>query len=165
MTFPMNKEPHMISESGRVVAVEQDSLWVETIQQSSCNSCAAKPGCGQGLMATWGLQTSHIRVLLGGRDSGAYPIGSWVEFGVPGAVVVNGSLFVYLLPLLGLVIGAGLGELWSASGSAAESVTAWSALLGFLLGGAIVRWHAFKTRNDPRLQPLLIDDLQSLLIK
>ena len=156
----MNKESGMIKESGRVVAVERDSLWVETVQQSSCNSCAAKSGCGQGLMAKWGLQSSHIRVLLAGRGNDAYPIGSRVEFGVPEAVVVNGSLLVYLLPLLGLVIGAGLGELWSAT----ESASLWSGLLGFVLAGTVVRWHAYKTRNDPRLQPVVIDGLQLLTI-
>lgn len=150
----------MIKESGRVVAVERDGLWVETVQQSSCNSCAAKSGCGQGLMAKWGLQTSYIRVLLAGRDKGSYPIGSRVEFGVPEAVVVNGSLLVYLLPLLGLVTSAGLGELWSTS----ELASLCSALLCFLLVGAMVRWHAFKTRNDPRLQPVVIDGLQPLPI-
>ena len=40
----------MLVETGRVVAVEEDSLWVETIRQSTCGSCAAQKGCGHGLL-------------------------------------------------------------------------------------------------------------------
>jgi len=37
----------MLRESGRVVAIESDAVWVETIRSSLCGSCAAKAGCGQ----------------------------------------------------------------------------------------------------------------------
>ena len=42
----------MLIETGRVVAVEanEEALWVETIRQSTCGSCAANKGCGHGLL-------------------------------------------------------------------------------------------------------------------
>ena len=40
----------MLTETGRVVAVDGDRLWVETIRKSTCGSCAAQKGCGHGLL-------------------------------------------------------------------------------------------------------------------
>ncbi len=142
----------MIIESGRVVAVNSDSLWVETIQQSTCGSCAAEKGCGQGLIAKWGGHTSYLRVLLEGRNPEDFQIDQTVKIGVPEEVVVKGSLFVYLIPLLGLMLGAWLGQSLVASDVAAIL----GALGGLLLGGGVVRWRAYQTRNNPDLQPVLM---------
>ena len=42
----------MICEQGRVIAVDDASkvAYVQVIQQSSCQSCSAKKGCGTQLM-------------------------------------------------------------------------------------------------------------------
>lgn len=143
----------MITETGKVVAVEADSLWVETVQKSTCQSCAAEPGCGQSLLARWSGHSSYLRVLLQGRDPSRYRIGDQVGIGIPEDVVVKGSLFVYLLPLLLLVGGSWLGHHWL--GSEAGAIVA--ALLGLALGAAVVRWHAYRNRNNQRLQPVLLD--------
>ena len=56
----------MLTETGRVVALEQDSLWVETIRQSTCGSCAVQKGCGHGLINQISDGSrSFIRVLPG----------------------------------------------------------------------------------------------------
>ena len=39
----------MLTEVGRVIAVERDGLWVETIRSSTCGSCGARKACGHGL--------------------------------------------------------------------------------------------------------------------
>lgn len=141
----------MITETGRVVAVEADSLWVETIQRSTCNSCAAEKGCGQGMIAKWGGHTTYLRVLLAGRDPANFQIHDQVSVGVPEAVVVRGSLFVYLLPLLCLVLGA-----WAGQASVGhDGASIGGALLGLLVGGALVKWRSLATRDDPNLQPVL----------
>lgn len=143
----------MIAETGRIVAIEPEGLWVETIQRSTCGSCAAQKGCGQSLLAKLSGHTSYLWVLLEGRDPGAYRLGDEVQLGIPEDVVVKGSLFVYLLPLLAMILGSGLAH--SASGS--EGLSVLGGLAGLLLGGLLVRWRAHKTRFDPRLQPVLLD--------
>ena len=40
----------MIEEPGRVVAVEEGAVWVQTLRKSTCSSCSANAGCGQGLL-------------------------------------------------------------------------------------------------------------------
>ena len=40
----------MLTETGRVVAVDDDGLWVETVRRSTCNACGVRQGCGHGLL-------------------------------------------------------------------------------------------------------------------
>ena len=150
----------MISETGRIVAVENEGLWVETIQRSTCGSCAAEKGCGQSLMSKLLGHTSYLWVVLEGRDASDYRIGEEVSIGVPETVVVRGSLFVYLVPLLAMVAGSGLAQhLWGSDG-----LSAIGAVLGLVAGGALVRWRAYQTRYDRRLQPVLLDDRQPVTL-
>ena len=55
-----------IIESGRVVAVEETGVWVETIRSSACGSCAARSGCGHRTLA--GVLTSD-KGLVRARES------------------------------------------------------------------------------------------------
>jgi sigma-E factor negative regulatory protein RseC len=150
----------MIIETGRIVAVETDGLWVETIQRSTCGTCAAEKGCGQSLMARLTGHTSYLRVLLQGRDPEGYHLGDEVQIGVPEDVVVTGSLLVYLLPLLAMILFSGAAHHLLGY----EGLTILMALIGLLAGAMLVRWRAHVTRNDSRLQPVLIDERQPLTL-
>lgn len=144
----------MITETGRIVAIEPEGLWVETIQRSTCGSCAAQKGCGQSLMSRLLGHTSYLWVLLEGRDAAQYQLGEEIRIGVPETVVVKGSLFVYLVPLLFMLVGAGLADTLTQS----DGWSAIGAMLGLLAGGLLVRWRAHHTRYDRRLQPVLLDE-------
>ncbi|MYM62592.1 SoxR reducing system RseC family protein [Pseudomaricurvus sp. HS19] len=146
----------MITESGRIMAIEPDCLWVETIQSSTCQSCAAQKGCGQSLVAKWSGQTSYIRVLLEGRDPAAYQMHQQITIGIPEEVVARGSLLVYITPLAGLLLGALASNLLQLP----EWGIMLSSLTGFGLGALAVRWHSAVRRNDPRVQPVLVDELK-----
>jgi sigma-E factor negative regulatory protein RseC len=148
----------VIHEKGRIVAIEPEGLWVETIQRSTCNSCSAEKGCGQSMMAKLSGHTSYIWVLLQGRDPDHFHLGDEVEIGVPESLVVKGSLFAYMVPLVGMVIAAGIAHQQFAH----EGITTLSAFVGLLLGGLLVRWRSHRTRFDSNLQPVLIDDRKTL---
>lgn len=150
----------MILETGRVVAVEPDSLWVETIQRSTCNSCRAEQGCGQSMMAKLSGHSSYLRVLLQGRDAAQYHLGDEVQVGVPEAVVANGSLFAYLLPLIIMLVCSGITHRLVGH----EGFTILAAFAGLIAGGLLVRWRAYRTRNDSNLQPVLVDEHEPLKI-
>lgn len=150
----------MITETGRIVAIEPQGLWVETIQRSTCGSCAAEKGCGQSLMARLMGHTSYLWVLLEGRDPDRYQLGDEIQIGVPETVVVKGSLFVYLVPLVGMLAGAGVAQ----SVLQSDGWSALGAITGLVVGGLVVRWRAHQTRHDSRLQPVLLDDTEAVTL-
>jgi len=148
----------MIIETGKVVSVEPEGLWVETISRSVCGSCKAEKGCGQSLMAKWAGHTSYIWVLLEGRNSENYHAGDAIQIGIPEDVIAKGSMFVYLVPLVVMVLLAVIAQQQFTN----EAITILSAILGLVMGGGLIRWHAHKTRFDPRLQPVLVDDREKI---
>ena len=69
----------MIVETGTVVAIESDGLWVETIQKTACEACVAQKGCGTRVLSKLTGKTNRIRVLLGRHSAGAIVIGQDVD--------------------------------------------------------------------------------------
>ena len=132
----------MIVETGTVVAIESDSLWVETIQKTACEACVAQKGCGTRVLSKLTGKTNRIRVLLGRHSAGAIVIGQDVDIAIPEDVIVKGSLLVYLLPLICAVSGAWL------AGAAGDIGSILGALCGLMAGGLMVNLHSKKTRND-----------------
>lgn len=148
----------MIIETGRIVSVESEGVWVETIQKSACGSCKAEKGCGQSLINKWDGHTSYIWVLLEGRDSQQYHLGDEIQIGVPEEVISRGAMVVYVIPLLALVSATAAAHTLFAS----EVITTFSGLGGLLVGGLIVRWHSWRNRYNRKLQPVLVDDRKPL---
>jgi sigma-E factor negative regulatory protein RseC len=144
----------MLKEKGRVVSIEADALWVETIQQSTCGSCAAKKGCGQSLLAKIGAKSSQLRVLIEKQDETLYQIEDSVTIGIPENVIVNGSLFVYLLPLLLMIVFSGIGHSFLQS----EIASLLLGSMGFAVGGLLIFWQSQYSKHDPYLQPVLLYD-------
>ena len=153
----------MILETGTVVAIESDSLWVETIQKSACDACVAEKGCGQKFLSKLAGKTTSIRVLLNGQSRKDFSLGQSVNIGIPEDVIVLASLLVYLLPIVGAVAGAAL---IGSSGTDLQAMV--GAVAGLLAGAWLVRMHSTRSRNDLRYNPVLIDsaaDLDPAIIK
>lgn len=133
----------MLKETGRVVAVEKDGLWVETLKQSACGACAARHGCGQKLLMTPSKSSNitFIKALFEDQSSQQdWAVGDNAILGVSENALVWAALIAYGIPLLFLVIGAyGGTKLGSASSQELMSVV--GAICGLLIGGLSVRIH------------------------
>lgn len=148
----------MIKETGRIIAIDKDSLWVETINRSTCGSCAAEKGCGQSLLAKWGAKNAYIRVLLGDRETTSVQVNDAITIGIPEDVIVKSSLLLYILPVVLLVAGAAIGQSLYQSDLAAIAGSA----VGLAAGAGIVAFRSAVIRRDPRLQPVIIDIIPSV---
>jgi sigma-E factor negative regulatory protein RseC len=142
----------MISETARVIAIEPDCLWVETVRRSTCGSCEVKKGCGHGLLNEVGSQrTSHLRVLLNGLRASDFSINDQVEISIPEEILVKGALLVYLMPLLTMLLSAfTASQFWSG-----DVAVFFGGVVGFIAGFALVKLHARLTENDTEQQPTL----------
>jgi len=149
----------MLTETGRVVAVDADSLWVETIRQSTCGTCAAQKGCGHSLINQISDgKRSYIRVLPGKLGPAACSIDDQVRICIPEEVILRGSLLVYMLPLATMLAGAAIaGSLFDGN---QDVLALLGAVGGFASGISIVRWHAWRHRDDASLQPTLLEIVQ-----
>ena len=124
----------MLTESGRIVGIEADSLWVETIRRSTCGACKAQKGCGHGLVNRIADgKRGYIRALPGSRSLEHYNIGDHVLISIPEEVILRGSFIAYLLPLIAMLAGAVIGGTPLAGGKA----TVFGAILGSILLTAV----------------------------
>lgn len=143
----------MIRETGTVVAIEDNGVWVETIQQSACQTCVAEKGCGQRLIAKVTGNTTAIRVLPGLCNLESIKMNDKVVIGVPEKVVVNGTFLTYFLPLLTMVSAVILVDQVSNN----DVVAALGAFSGLLFGGALVRLHSYLNHNNHEVHPILLE--------
>lgn len=150
----------MITETGRVVAVESDKVWVQTIRQSTCQSCSARQGCGQRLLA--GVSGGKANQVLVDNTLGAR-LGDEVTLAIAESALLEASLWVYALPLALLVTGTIVAQ-WLVPET--ESVAIAGAVLGLAAGFVGARVHnrsggrryapelvKVRTRSDHSLNP------------
>lgn len=137
----------MITESGQVVAEQGDQVWVQTIRQSACQSCQARQGCGQKLLAeVSGGRANQVAVdnHLGAR------VGDRVTLGIPEAALLQASLLVYGLPLVLFVAGTLCGDWLLPNVDGAAVVSGLAGLgVGFVL--ARRRGRRLSAQACPRL--------------
>ncbi len=140
-------------ERGRIVAIEQDAYWVETINASSCGSCTAQKACGQGLLAAYFEgRPNHLRVLMGEPETRNFTLHDEIEFDVADRVLLSSAFLVYTLPLIGmLLVAAACDATWQHPAAAPLG-----ALTGFLLGLLPARVVNVLARDDRRLQPVVL---------
>lgn len=144
----------MIEERAQVVAVEGDSVLLQTQRQSSCGSCSVKSGCGTSVLAgIVGKKVTHLKVV---NTLGAKP-GDEVLLGMAEDALVLGSLLVYVIPLLMLLLGALTGESLAAHlGMDAELMPVVGGALGFMLAIVLVRGLLHRTTAGSRMQPVML---------
>jgi sigma-E factor negative regulatory protein RseC len=146
----------MLLETAHVVAVEPDSVWVETIRESSCGSCAAKKGCGHSLLSKISAgRRNYIEVFSGALAASHCAIDDHVRISIPEKVILQGSLILYMLPLFTMLSGAALAGAALPGGQ--DLVAVMGAAGGFVLGLGLVRWHAWHSRHDKSMQPRLVE--------
>lgn len=145
----------MLTESGRVVGLESDGLWVETIRRSTCGTCAAQKGCGHGLLNRISEgKRGYIRVLPGDHPIEHYNIDDQVLISIPEEVILRGSFIAYVLPLMGMLAGAMAAVNWLPGNEDLMAVC--GATAGLAFGYLLVRWHGTRHRRDPDFQPVLL---------
>lgn len=108
----------MIEEQGTVVEVAEAGVIVEVVRTSACQSCKARQGCGQAVLAEWGdnekqAQKNHFHIPY---DKPAQ-VGDVAVLGMEHDAVSKVAVLVYIVPLIlgfaGLLFGSwlALGEL------------------------------------------------------
>ncbi|MGY0218766.1 SoxR reducing system RseC family protein [Endozoicomonadaceae bacterium StTr2] len=98
----------MLEETGKVISVEGRNVWVETVRQSSCGSCASGKVCGHKLLEQRAerkaveQKLNFVQARL--SDDFSHPEllapGDQVSIGMPEQSLLQAALTTYLLPLL-----------------------------------------------------------------
>jgi sigma-E factor negative regulatory protein RseC len=121
----------LLEEPARVLSLSAGRALVEARRRSACGRCAARSGCGHGLLDS--LASRHalaFELPVPEALADALRPGDTVMVGVPERAVLGAALRVYAPPLAGLVAGTLAGAALLGSDGAA----AVGAVLGLLAG-------------------------------
>jgi len=139
----------MIEETATVIEVSNQRVLLETQRQSACQSCSVKSGCG----------TSSVAKVVGKRSSQFsvdktmdVKVGDEVIIAIDENALVQGSLLIYFLPLIFMLITGMVAEYFFVN----EMITILSVVAGFLSSLIFVRYVLSRSSLKKTIQPHLI---------
>ena len=139
----------MIEETALVLEVREQQALLQTQRKSACQACSVKSGCG----------TSTLTKVVGKRSSQFVventlnlQAGDQVVVAIDENALVQGSLLIYLLPLVLMLLAGTLAEFLFAS----ESVTILFSIAGFVLSLIAVRYTLSFSRLKKSIHPQLL---------
>lgn len=130
----------MLETRATVVQVDGQDALVQADQGNGCGQCSGK-GCGTGKLSQ--LFCSKPRQFQVDNPIKAN-VGDDVIVSVAEGAVLRGISLVYALPLLLLVIGAALGNIWAEQPAQRDGYAAVGALCGLITGFIIARWISLR---------------------
>lgn len=98
----------MIREIGIITAIEDQTVQISTQLKSGCTGCSQRSTCGAGLLSK---AFPNRRGQFSVKTKDSFVPGQQVELQLPESTITRFSIFIYILPLLALVIGASIGSI------------------------------------------------------
>lgn len=144
----------MIEETARVIAVENGQLLLEAQTRSACNACSAQKGCGTSVLSKWiGRRFTRFQA----PNTVNARVGDEVVVGLAEDAMLKGSVLVYLLPLLAMIVFALLADsLIPAEFAPRDLLVLLSAIAGFSLMLLFSRLWLASGTNRIRLTPAVL---------
>ncbi|MFC1747268.1 SoxR reducing system RseC family protein [Pseudomonadota bacterium] len=145
----------MIEEQGRVVSLEGDFAWIETLRTSACGSCSVNKGCGTGVISKYfAARFSRVKAVnqINAR------VNDSVVIGLEEQALVRGSFAVYVVPLLFMFLLAVIGEFAAQELGVkyGDGMAALFGLAGLASGFLWVRKFSKEISVDERYQPIVV---------
>ncbi|MGJ0193494.1 SoxR-reducing system protein RseC [Pantoea sp. RRHST58] len=139
----------MMREWATVVAWRDGIATLHTEAKTSCNSCSARKGCGSHMLNKLGPKDAHVMEI-----ASATPLqpGQRIELGIRESSLLGSALLVYMTPLFGLFLLAGLFQVLFHSDLAA----ACGALLGGIGGFIVAKGVSLKVGDRAAFQPVIL---------
>lgn len=139
----------MIEENGTVLSIKDGIAEVETIRTSSCTSCRARHGCGHHTIAK---VSNSNRMLMKVIAPSSLAVGQSVVIGIPEDTLLQASLWMYAVPLAGLVLGASLPTLITEQ----TVISIVGAVSGFAGGLWAAKWKSSHEADNPDFYPRVL---------
>ncbi len=139
----------MMREWATVVSWDQGIATLHTEAKTSCNSCSARRGCGSQMLNKLGPKNAHVMQVA--SEKPLQP-GQRIELGVRESSLLSSAFMVYITPLIGLFIGAGLSQQWFGT----DMASAGGALIGGVAGFFLAKGLASIFGAKQTFQPVIL---------
>lgn len=124
----------MIEEFAVVTRRFDDHVMLEIERRTACGLCGQKRGCGN---ATWGRLLGHDSHEFAADNPINAKVGDSVVVGIDEHVVLSSAFYLYVVPLLTMLVGAVLADVLLNN----QFYVILASVTGLLLGFAWVKGH------------------------
>ena len=149
----------MIEEQAQVVDVKGNKLLLQAQTQSACGSCSASKGCGTSLLSkVIGRKFTHFQA----ENNVNAIVGDTVVVGIPEDALLKGSVVMYIIPIIGMLVFALLSgwllsdELFIESAQSRDLMIAVSAIMGLIFGSLISKWYFQRQSSTQLFSPVVL---------
>ncbi|MCX8958118.1 SoxR-reducing system protein RseC [Erwinia psidii] len=124
----------MMREWATVVSWQDGIATLHSEMKTSCSSCSARKGCGSHMLNKLGPKNAHVM-----KIASAEPLkpGQRIEVGIEEKSLLSSAVLIYMTPLLGLFLCAGLFQMLFQSDLAAAAGAALGGCGGFIVAKGI----------------------------
>ena len=143
----------MLETEAVIVEIKNSVAYVETQRLSGCGHCDPQKGCA----------TSTLTKFFGGKKTffkALNPIearvGDAVVIGVEDGAVLKGSFAVYLLPILFVLLGAGVGNALASTAPLRDLLAIIGAVTGLGVSYVWVRAYTAYVSKNSHFQPVIL---------
>ncbi|EXU74894.1 MULTISPECIES: SoxR-reducing system protein RseC [Erwinia] len=136
----------MMREWATVVSWQDGIATLHSEMKTSCNSCSARKGCGSQMLNKLGPKNAHVM-----KIASAEPLipGQRIELGIEEKSLLSSALLVYMTPLLGLFLCAGLFQMLFHTDTAAAFGALLGGVGGFIVAKGISVWLSKSSSFKP----------------
>lgn len=124
----------MIEEFAVITKRFDDHVMLEIERRTACGLCGQKRGCGN---ATWGKLLGHESHEFAAENAINANVGDSVVVGIDERVVLSSAFYLYVVPLLTMLVGAVLADVLLNN----QFYVILASVAGLLLGFAWVKGH------------------------
>lgn len=139
----------MMREWATVVSWNNGIATLHSEIKTSCSSCSARKGCGSHMLDKLGPKNAHVMKVASAQPLAA---GQQIELGIAEKSLLSSALLVYMTPLVGLFIVAGLFQALFHTDIAAVS----GALLGGVGGFILAKGISTYLGKSASFQPVIL---------
>ena len=136
-------------EEGVVIKTDAQTAWIKTTKTGACSECSAKGSCH----TLGGGKEMEVQAI---NIAGAV-IGDRVVIGFETSSLLKASFLIYIFPVLGLIVGAAIGqEMAPMTGLNASAASPLAGLLFFFLTFLIIRRKGNQLAKQNQYRPKVI---------
>ena len=147
-------QPAYVEQPATVVALRNTKVTLSTIRLNTCQQCVMRAACGQRILAqASSCQRSYIE--LGAPAKLSLQVGQEVRVAIPQSTFIRASLWVFLVPLLMMLLAASVAQQWLYS----EPAIVCSGLAGLMAGILLMRQRMRALAQHTKWQPRIVVDV------
>ncbi len=144
----------MIEEQAQVIEIKGNKLFLQAQTQSSCGSCAVSKGCGTSLLAkVVGRKFTYFQA----ENNINARVGDTVVVGIAEDALLKGSVMMYVLPIMCMLVSALLADyLLTSASHFRDLMIAASSIMGLVFGSIMSKWYFNRQSNVQLFEPVVL---------